>query len=844
MPLKPSLNDVPARTFRRLTHGATFAFAILALGMSETVQAQSSVSAMARAEAQRRASRVNQAGEAVQKGYRLLDERKPEEALGVFKAAYEDLPDIPLAREHRLAARNGYVAAGCLHAQALAGQGDVAGARKLIDELLAPSVAPNDSRALELRRRFADPDRYPPALTKEHAANVQAVQALLIKANSFLGLGDLDKAISTFQDVLRIDPYNSAARRGMETAEREKQRYYQTAYDHQRAKMLAGVDKTWEYPVPLSAQDVSAMFGAGMSGKRLEGAARINDKLKSLVFPKVEFAGATLGEVVEMLRVRSCDLDSEGSGVSFVLNVPDEARNKPISLTLFNVPMEEVLRYVSEMCGVAYRVEEHAVTFVSISDRNNTMVSRSFRVPPDFIQNAPVNTQTGAGAPDPFAKPPPGGGGLTIRRMGAREALEARGVNFPEGASASFNAATSLLVVRNTVANMDIVEDLVAQAANSAPKQVTISVRMLEVNQKNLEELGYDWLLGGAGMNGNSVFLGGGSQGSGNTYSATNFPFVNQSTIPSLTPALPPTVVSTAIGGVLPPGSANAGGGGPITSGLRTGTFAIPEHAIDALLDQGVVNTAQTVAPGVLSLAGVFTDPQFQAVLRGLSQKKGIDINATPSVTTKSGQKATVEITREFIYPTEFDPPQVVTTRPPALPLATPTTPTTFEMRKTGVLLDVEPVIGEDGGTVELTLSPELTDFEGFVNYGSPIQMPTGLNFITLVVGGVTQVIPFQSPDRVITPNKILQPIFKSNKVTTAVKVWDGATIVLGGAKVQTRTMVNDKLPILGDVPFVGRFFRSDTKQVDTKNIIIFVTVNVIDPSGRKINRQTTAEAR
>ena len=165
-------------------------------------------------------------------------------------------------------------------------------------------------------------------------------------------------------------------------------------------------------------------------------------------------------------------------------------------------------------------------------------------------------------------------------------------------------------------------------------------------------------------------------------------------------------------------------------------------------------------------------------------------------------------------------------------------------MRKTGVLLDVEPVIGEDGGTVELTLSPELTDFEGFVNYGSPIQMPTGLNFITLVVGGVTQVIPFRAPDRVITPNKILQPVFKTNKVTTAVKVWDGATIVLGGVKIQTRTMVNDKLPILGDVPFVGRFFRSDTKHVDTKNIIIFVTVNVIDPSGRKINRQTTAEVR
>ena len=92
-----------------------------------------------------------------------------------------------------------------------------------------------------------------------------------------------------------------------------------------------------------------------------------------------------------------------------------------------------------------------------------------------------------------------------------------------------------------------------------------------------------------------------------------------------------------------------------------------------------------------------------------------------------------------------------------------------------------------------------------------------------------------------ITPNMILQPVFKVQKVTTAVKIYDGATVVLGGAKIQKHTLVEDKVPILGDLPFVGRMFKSTTKQTDTKNIIIFVTVDVIDPSGRKINRETAA---
>jgi len=248
-------------------------------------------------------------------------------------------------------------------------------------------------------------------------------------------------------------------------------------------------------------------------------------------------------------------------------------------------------------------------------------------------------------------------------------------------------------------------------------------------------------------------------------------------------------------------------------------------------------------------VAGVFTDPQFQTVIRAMSQKKGIDVNATPSVTTKNGLKATVEITREFIYPTEFDPPQLPQAGGGninlgggggAQQIATPTTPTAFEMRKTGVLLEVEPVISEDGRSVELTITPELTDFEGFVNYGSPILSPASTSFVSTAAG----ILPLAQPEQLITPNYILQPIFKTQKTATSVKIWDGATVVLGGAKVQNRTLVDDQVPVLGNLPFVGRFFRSEVTQTETKNIIIFVTVDVIDPSGQKVNRDTAAVAR
>jgi general secretion pathway protein D len=223
-----------------------------------------------------------------------------------------------------------------------------------------------------------------------------------------------------------------------------------------------------------------------------------------------------------------------------------------------------------------------------------------------------------------------------------------------------------------------------------------------------------------------------------------------------------------------------------------------------------------------------------------------------------------VELQREVIYPTEFDPPQLpqasnqggrgVLFGSAVQSIATPATPTAFEMRKTGVILEVEPVIGDDG-SVELNLAPEVTDFEGFVDYGSPIIRTGGLNPINIpipifdvVTGGflgyaISTIGITQTPDTVITENKILQPIFKTSKTATSVRVWDGSTIMLGGLKRQDVNLVNDKVPIMGDLPIFGRLFRSNTKQIETKHVIFFVTVDIIDPSGNKVRKSAQTAA-
>ncbi|MCB1276666.1 MAG: type II and III secretion system protein [Prosthecobacter sp.] len=799
------------------------------------------------------------------RGDKLFSEGDYEGALGSYKAAIDALPNAPLTRDWLDLAQLKHADCSVVVARERAKVGNYKEARQLLEGALV--TIPGHKGALSFLKQLEDPDRWPPALTPEHVENVGKVQKGLLLANSSVEIGNYDTAISQYQDVLRVDPYNGAARRGMENAERKRMEYFKAAYNQNRAKMLAQVAESWEDKIPVQGTAVTIDYGVGRSP-----GAYLTEKMNRIIFPTVQFQGATIEEAIEYLRVKSRDLDTFTDntgvkGVNIILRTGDAPSNASISLDLKDVPMSEALRYVTELAQMKYKVEAHAVLVVPLSENASEQYTRSYRVPPDFLSSG--GGDVGAAAPaapaDPFAAAGGGGGGGSglIARKSAKQILEAAGITFPEGSSASYNPATSQLVVRNTQPNLDLVEAYVESTTKSAPKMVVITSKFVEVTQKNTEELGFDWLLGSVGMNGNNVFLGGGNTGSGNAFSPANYPFTSNYVSPSVATGTPPVVVFPAIpivgafagpvpnGAGLPPAGTTPvfpTGSGPISSGLRSGNYAVSNNSIDNLLTTGATTGVSNVAPGIFSAAGIFTDPQFQMVIRGLSQKKGVDLMSAPSVTTKSGTRATMEVTREFIYPTEFDPPQLPQGNGGNLSLgggggqqiATPTTPTAFEMRQTGVRLEAEPTVGADGNTIELSLSPEVVEFDGFINYGSPIFSPSSQSVlpIQLTAGippGNTSYIPISQPERLITPNVINQPVFSVRKVTTGVSIWDGQTVALGGLIREDVQDVEDKIPLLGDLPFVGRLFKTESEQHFKRNLMIFVTAHLIDPSGQRI---------
>jgi hypothetical protein len=98
-----------------------------------------------------------------------------------------------------------------------------------------------------------DPVRTNPALTVEHAKQVEEVRRKLYEGGGNYDLGKFKEAKQAYEDVLRVDPYNKAARRGMERVNAAESDYYKAAYDSTRAELLAQVDAAWEEAVPADS---------------------------------------------------------------------------------------------------------------------------------------------------------------------------------------------------------------------------------------------------------------------------------------------------------------------------------------------------------------------------------------------------------------------------------------------------------------------------------------------------------------------------------------------------------------------------------------------------------------
>jgi general secretion pathway protein D len=365
------------------------------------------------------------------------------------------------------------------------------------------------------------------------------------------------------------------------------------------------------------------------------------------------------------------------------------------------------------------------------------------------------------------------------------------------GKALFFNDRTGLLMVRASLEDLDIIKSAI-ETLNADPPQVSIEAKFTEITQDDSKALGFDWFLGNTLLNHGSIGASGGTAPSyqGNSTAANPSGIFPGPAIPTGDPFTP------FIGGIAPSAS-----DGLLTSGLAG--------------NDGI--------PAVATVTGILTDPQFRVVIRALEQRSGADILSAPKVTTLSGRQAQVEVLDLVRVVTDVDLQQQGSgggggnnnNDNGGTGVVGSTIEYTTQSLPFGPVLDVLPSVSADGYSIQMTLIPTITEFIGYDDPG--LFVPQAQS-----VGGATVGIPLTA--------QLPLPRFRLRQVTTSCNVWDGQTVMLGGLITDNISKVKDKVPVLGDLPFLGRLFRSESSTSAKRNLMIFVTPTIIDPAGNRVH--------
>jgi general secretion pathway protein D len=673
---------------------------------------------------------------------------------------------------------------------------------------------PTNEKALEqlrksdevLRRGTVGGEAVNPALTTRFFDRLNGVRTGLEQAQELRETGQLEKSEQAYEDVLKNDPFNEVATDGIKKIYQERALAADRAQALSATTMKREVREAWNNIYPKTS---FASGGVEVAGAMTASPSyNLEKKLQGTVIPTIDFSGADLETIRRALISLSRQYDPEVSkaGVNFVVS-SDITDVQPVTLRLKQTSLAEVVRYISQIAGVKARITDIGVTFGPLVEKRPDLIPRNFTVSPSFFKGDDAVV-------DSTANVRGGGTGASVGTetstgLNEQKKLVALGVSFPEGAYAVYNKNTSQLKVVNNAEMLDLIGQLIS-AAEEETLLIQVGIRLVEINQLDLDSVTMNSTLGGSGIN-------------------------------LLSPV--PAGLNSSSGGQTPGASTQQGVNAQLNQ--VQGVGLLPNNTLQSFLQSGVLaGTNQTSAYSLntMDLGGtILNGMQFRALITAVSQKNSANVLANPSIVLKRGQKGVIEVTQEFKYVKEFNDPQssirtiqtssTNTTAGIVGLIAVPGPETVIgsfpssisDAVPIGVKMGVKPDVTGDNSRVLLELEPSFVDFEGFINYGTQINSAYTLTYYNQAV--------------TILTNNIQQPVFIRRDLTLpAVEVTDGYTLLLGGLLREDIQKIDEKVPIIGDIPIFGRAFQGKTEQAIKKNTLIFVTPRILRVDGQPLN--------
>src|SRR2546423_11156293 len=238
-------------------------------------------SSVAEREAARREAVLPRGQEALGRAKAAMAEGNYTVAHEEFRLALTFLPDAVTSEKSHDDALSGFCASGMKLAEQKVAEGKYGEAEAICREILSNRYDPNCRPAAEMLARLQDPSSVNRTMGPKFISKVEEVKKLLSDGDGYYNSGRYDLAFKKYEQILAIDPYNVAARRGEERINLTKTHYGEEAYNETRSRQLWQVQEGWEEPVKKYGEAVGPITDAFT--KDATGTARITNKLNTII---------------------------------------------------------------------------------------------------------------------------------------------------------------------------------------------------------------------------------------------------------------------------------------------------------------------------------------------------------------------------------------------------------------------------------------------------------------------------------------------------------------------------------------------------------------------------------
>ena len=611
-----------------------------------------------------------------------------------------------------------------------------------------------------------------------------------------------------------------------------------------------------------------------------------------------------LGTALKNSGAADADAAKGGNDNAFSSDAGDEgnaaAGDVPVipNVTASNISLYEALKLVCQVCNPAFKfkVQGSVVMVMPKTMTTDELVTRTYSVVESFVDrmNDASNSLKDSKAGDFSGGGDDDGGESPENQWKAY--FEDLGVTWPQNSRIKYIKAVGKLRVTNTEDQLAILEDALNEL-NVTPSMIEIETRFVEVAQEDLNSLGFEWLL-----NSDYSFNVGGKLAKAlNLKDINNYDVTSTTTTTggntldydangNLVGVRPGTTTTTTTGkgggwsrwndithgnwvktGVFTPTAENPTYTGPGRVDANNNIFQLAKtgknvgiNAIDGstyqtgmryLSTEGnhISGQGASVNDKFMKINAFLGNADLSMILHMLSQRSDTDLLSAPKVVTKSGNEAVIKVVTIYRYPQDYDVTIQSTSSGSGTSVSGGTTggsdgkilpmvePQNFETQEVGVILTVTPELSPEG-LINLALEPKVISEPTWKDYGMKVPM-------SAVMSSAAQTLALASGDADMNWFSVPmeQPFFKERSINTHVTLYNGSTIVMGGLITEERKSMEDKIPFLGDIPFVGRLFRSRSEWSNKRNLLIFVSARLVDPNGRQIiqnqDSDTTAAA-